>query len=404
MAKANLRVDDSVLSAWHEANDAGDVRYVALSVVGETVSATGVHKVVPEEAEGSWWAALAGEAISSLEKQKAAPPAPAVPAFASPGGTAFRITPLMWLVSTDPAARSSGRFVLVSWTPEGVHPRAKMLYASARDDVKRALGASRFEPDYHVGEVSELNAGSFASWRVRDREDAMTSNELVQAETRKAVNSERAAAPRMVATMTKVPFRTEDALKEALASFAATGEGSGGASSSKGWVEIAVSSAGAATPGGPPPSPSSAAGPAETISLVARGEDVDASVLAERVAGASSSSHEPRFFLLTPSPPGNGAVVLIYHCPEGSKPKARMLYSTAKAAVTELASQLGVAVAKVVRLVGGTDGSQRGPTSTHTRAHPNLTPPRLPALPPSLLACYTFSPTLRSPRPVTRTT
>jgi hypothetical protein len=353
MARANLRIDDSLLSAWNDASDSGSVRSIGVAVQGEAVVALATLRATEGDA---WWADLQSQAAAAVDAQaKAAAAAPPAPAFASPGGTtAFRVTPLMWIVCVNPGpeARDALRFVLASWTPDGTHPRAKMLYASARDDIKRALGASRFEPDYHVSDLAELSAASFAEWRRRDREGAMTGREIAQAEVSRVVNSERSSLPVRVATMTKMAFRTEDDLKAALARFASPATGGDGdadgaaaaaaasAAAAQGWLEVRVGG-GAAADG--PASPT-ASGAGETLALAGSGPETEAAAVADRIA----ASVEPRFFLATPTPPGTGVVVLVYHCPESSKPKQRMLYSTAKAAVVEAAAAAGVVVGKVV--------------------------------------------------------
>jgi hypothetical protein len=168
MARANLKIDESVLSAWAEANESGLLAAIGLVLQNETVTTT-PEKLIRHEAGSSFWTKLVEEISNATTTTQQ-------PAFASPGGTTTsRITPMMWLVCTDPAAKQDARWVLISYTPDGVHPRAKMLYASARDDIKRTLGGNRFESDYHTIDISEITAEAFAAWRARDRHDAMTS-------------------------------------------------------------------------------------------------------------------------------------------------------------------------------------------------------------------------------------
>jgi hypothetical protein len=66
--------------------------------------------------------------------------------------------------------------------------------------------------------------------------------------------------------------------------------------------------------------------------------EAGAAALAERVAAAE----EPRFFFALPSPPGDGRVLFVYHCPESARPKSRMLYSTAKGAMLAAAAECGL--------------------------------------------------------------
>jgi hypothetical protein len=69
-----------------------------------------------------------------------------------------------------------------SCVPDTVHPRTKMMYAAARDDIKRALDASRFAPDYHVTDAEDLTWAEFTAWADRsDREASMSHHERVAA-------------------------------------------------------------------------------------------------------------------------------------------------------------------------------------------------------------------------------
>lgn len=390
MAKANLKVSDELLSKWNEANDAGDIRYLSVALDNETITTHRVHANSATEQSGSWWSEIAKDADEAASKQAHAPPA-GIPVFGSPNVNAFRIKPLMWLVCNDPSAKTNGTWTLVSLTPEGVHPRAKMLFASARDDLKKKLGASRFDPDYHVTDSSELTASAFSAWRNRDAESSMTKQEIAIEEGRREQEALRQALPSRVAMGIKaIPFRLDGALKAALASFAAAPAPSAASTSSAdapvatetgaaaavdaaavlvsppssqppgqqqqpGWLEIKVeveaeatqqqaSSAPAAVGSSSQPSQQ----PHEALLLASSGPDTHISSLADRIVSVASS--EPRFFLCCPTTPGlgSGCVVLLYHCPEMSRPKTRMTYSTAKAAVVAAVADCGVVVAKVV--------------------------------------------------------
>lgn len=355
MARANLNIDESLTKAWNEANETGTVRYLTINVKGESVVCNGVTPVMVEESSStslsststSWWSTIIDQATNLINEQQtnAKNNPPTLPPFASPGGTAFRITPLMWLVFTEPEAKTLSRVTLISLTPEGTAPRAKMLYASARDDIKRALGASRFEPDYHVNEVNELNANAFNLWRNRDRNEAMSSQELVQAAVNKEVNRERSAAPRMIATMTKVPFKPDTELVTVLSSEFSS---SGANNPFTGWIEVQVNSASLMSPGNKT-TPTNDNTNSESLSMVKQGKENDIETLADTIAGTNASV-DPRFFVIAPNPPGNNVVILVYHCPESAKPKSRMLYSTAKAAMTAAATDSGVLITKVVSI------------------------------------------------------
>jgi hypothetical protein len=272
--------------------------------------------------------------------------------------------------------------MFVAFTAEGVHPRQKMLYASARDDVRRALGAERFQVgDYYVSEAAELSAAAYASWRRRDAGEAMSSRERMVADVNRQVNAERASAPvRSVASMQKVPVTLAAELSSALeawrSSSSACASSAAAAAAGLGWLEIRVDAAPAAAGGAPSPGGAPPAG--ELLQLCASGPQRSAAELLARIGEPGSA--EPRFWLTAPevSPAAEAAaaaaaaasaaasggaeegaaasasatslpLLLIYHCPELAKPKTRMLYSTAKTALTTALASAGVLVAKTVR-------------------------------------------------------
>jgi hypothetical protein len=338
MAKA-LTVDPTLISSFASPSAAS---CYALLVAGEKIS----HR------EESWpspdvaWTALAASASAALTPS----PAPLAPG-AKPSLLPPRPEPRLWLVSDaalglPPAPGGGGAlFTVVSFTPEGVHPREKMLYASARDCVRAALGGERFRVgNYHVTEVAELGAGAFADWRRRDASEAMSSRERAVAEVVKSEAVERAAMPaRGAPMMQKLAFSMDAGLKAAAAGF-----GAGAAR----WLEVRIAAGGS--------------GGGEVLELAASGPESAPAALVKRVWDPAAA--EPRFFLTAPdvvaappeAPPADGEggggggsparpILLIYHCPEFAKPKARMLYSTAKTALQTALAAEGVAVAKTVR-------------------------------------------------------
>jgi hypothetical protein len=335
MAKA-LAVDPALIASFASA---ADVCY-ALHVSGERITHREERWAAPADA----WAALSAGAAAALAPSPP-PPAPgAKPSLLPP-----RPEPRLWLLSDGalglPAAPGGGSlFTVVSFTPEGVHPREKMLYASARDCVRAALGGERFRVgNYHATEAAELAPAAFAEWRKRDASEAMSLRERAVAEVVRGEAVERAAMPaRGAPILQKLAFSLDGALKAAAAGF-----GAGAAR----WLEVRV--AAAAGGGG--------GGGGEVLELAASGAESAASALVKRVWDPAAA--EPRFFLTAPDVAGEapaadgeggGAaparpLLLLYHCPEFAKPKARMLYSTAKTALQAALAAEGVVVTKTVR-------------------------------------------------------
>jgi hypothetical protein len=345
MARANLKLDEALIAVLNDAE--GSARAVGIEIAGENVTVGKMHVISPPAGEGGsepgLWATLAVEAQKDKEPQRTEE---------GEGGTMFvrRMLagqPRLWAVRLP----SSPRWVLVSYVPADAHPRQKILYASARDDVKRALGGpAAFAPDYHVTELPELSADAYAAWASRDSRDAMTRSEIEQAEARAEVEAHRSTLQTRVQTIAAVPFATDEGLAGTLAAFAppAAGEfcaeGAPPTPGAPSWLEVAVRPAAVPEPA---PSPRAKGAPAaqEVLALTNSGPATDHAELTDIICASGS---DPRFFLLKPTPPGMGRVLLLMHIPEGSKPKVRMTYATAKAAVVEAAGVAGLAIFRMV--------------------------------------------------------
>lgn len=128
--------------------------------------------------------------------------------------------PVLALVCKADAARgrSAAPWFCVSFIPEGVPPRQKMLLATAREELKRAVPSSLgVGPDYQVTELEELAPAAFDTWSDRRREDAMSSRELEVARVEAEANVMRmAAGGARVASMATVQFSVGPDLVSAL--------------------------------------------------------------------------------------------------------------------------------------------------------------------------------------------
>jgi hypothetical protein len=373
MAAANLAIDAGVLSEWQRMLSvaAGGIEVLSLQLAGEKITLAGAFQAA---SAAELWSTLAAQGSAAL----ALAPAPLAPG-AKPSLLPPRPECRLWLARLE-----AGGCVFVSFVPEGVHPKSKMLYASARDDLRRNLpGASEcLGADYHASEVSELSAAAFAVWAKRDATEAMSSRELQAADIKKTINAERAAMPvRAVGSMQKVPFVLGDSLKQALGGF----KGMPSGAPALRWLEVRVGSAAASGSSG---GGGGGGGIAEVLELASSGAEGEVKALTAVVWQPAAA--EPRFFITMPmcsssssssgSGSGSGAaasspeptaasegaeggsgsaaeasapahpVLLIYHCPEGSKPKARMQYSTAKTALQDSLASEGVVIAKTVSL------------------------------------------------------
>ena len=121
MAKANLTVDASITAAFASANETGRTRAIHVVIEGESMNC------VDTTAAGADFAAdfdgLAG-AVGADDPRIVLFTAGAQAGGVSPG------TALEW--------------GLLSYVPDTANVRLKMLYASSREDLKRALGLNYF--------------------------------------------------------------------------------------------------------------------------------------------------------------------------------------------------------------------------------------------------------------------
>ena len=60
-------------------------------------------------------------------------------------------------------------------------------------DLKKALAASRFGPDYHCAEAEELQYSAYAAWQARDREGAMSERDRRRARRERGIVGVRQA-------------------------------------------------------------------------------------------------------------------------------------------------------------------------------------------------------------------
>lgn len=356
---------------------------VSVELENETADIGSSTSYAREHCESDAWAALVEEANRCQQSQLH-------PSGTRPGLDIPKLQAQLWLLRSR---ATGGKWCFVCYVPEGVHPRSKMHAATARDAIRTAVGVDLcVAGEFHATEMGELTLSAFHKWRHNDKRSSMSQREREQADVEATVKAAQAAMPSRVASMQPVHIKTDEVLEGLLQSmkltalpFPAASVASGSNASStgaggetgtgltgEGGLSIASSlspsSAAGASAGAPsgtavnwvqirvvPTSP----GGAETISSAGHGPETEhASLLPHLVSGAGSSSSglegeehasEPRFYLLRPTPPGNGSVLFIYHCPELSKPKQRMLYSTAKAAVMEAALKAGLPVTRTVR-------------------------------------------------------
>jgi len=211
-------------------------------------------------------------------------------------------------------------WILVMWVPDGSPVRARMLYASTRDTLKKELGRSFFDNEVHGSSAEDLGYDAFTSLQEKHRGDApLTETERIAAtESAMAVDVDGS-------TDVKIKFPLADAAQAALRAFS---------SSELDHVQLSLDIT------------------RETIELAGKTAKMDVPALA-----ASLPNNVPRFTIFRYRHKFEGdsfePVVLVYSCPSESKVKERMLYSTVKAVVSAYCEALGITLEKKFEVEGG---------------------------------------------------
>ena len=148
MARANLKVADSVKTAFQECLSS-PFWGLQLKIVDDTVH---LERQIPYSTGTTFFDGM-NEDIAKEFGAK------------------------LYCYCISPETYLDSRWCCVSYVPDNIHPKIKMLFAAARDDVKKSLDASRFLPDWHVTEIDEVNIKTYDEFRNRNRASAMSNTE-----------------------------------------------------------------------------------------------------------------------------------------------------------------------------------------------------------------------------------
>lgn len=218
-------------------------------------------------------------------------------------------------------------WAMLAWTPLGSPAKLNMLCASSRRTLRDEFSKLSFK-EYFVTERSEVTLAQFAeSTRERsdaDRTAAMTQDEIDAAEGRRAVEQERASAPKMLAGLVALQVKMQPSFEAAMVSV------------------VAMCNA-----------------PDCSVAVLARlggrtGEELHGEVL----EGASKPedlcgklpADEPAYVLLPQQVPGRSgeeppvSFLLVSWLPDGASVTKRMKSSTFKASVVEKVKELSQGV------------------------------------------------------------
>uniref|UniRef100_A0A7S2RQM7 ADF-H domain-containing protein n=1 Tax=Mucochytrium quahogii TaxID=96639 RepID=A0A7S2RQM7_9STRA len=284
MARANLVVEDELLTLFVEAGKSDPaVRWV--KAVLNDVNISFVEKGM-----------ASGSSEDDLEQMKRTAFNDGEPCF------------VFFCLQVDTDKRP---WVLIAYVPDNSKVRARMLYASGQEDVRRALGHSNFKGNIHITDKDDLTLDSLAGTTKRDHSDApLTEAEILAKEEVAQMASPSEARAN---AMGMVPFTFTDELDAAFRAFI---------SGSKNLVEAKV--------------------------LKDEVVDIGSGATGDELTTQNMNAGEPRFYILRLQKSGN--VFLVFSCPAGAKIRDRMLYSTCKATLTYHMAEIGLVVTKVVEV------------------------------------------------------
>lgn len=214
-------------------------------------------------------------------------------------------------------------WLLIHYGPEGATVKDRMLYASTRELLKRQLGASYFADELFASTPAEAGLDAYRAHRAAKsgaRDVPLTATELHAAHERHM----EVAVGTSKEYVHSVQFPLSAAATEQLAALAA---------GRVNFVLLLVEPT------------------KETIELAA------AKTLSAADLPAQFPADEPRFGLYTHTHENQPAVVFVYSCPNDSKVKLKMLYSTVKSAVLVQAEAKGVRVAKKLEIQNPSEAS-----------------------------------------------
>jgi twinfilin-like protein len=203
---------------------------------------------------------------------------------------------------------SPKKWVVLAYVPQTSVVKKRMLYASGRQDIKTKLGQQYFKGEAHIAESSELTAQVVLREKT-DHEDLPYT--LAELSLKEDVALSARPGEKLEKGMANVQFGLSKDMEDAIEEFNA---------GKVDWVACKVEKD-------------------EKIYLV---EKTKIGNIKQSVT-SKIDPKEPRFYLARRlGTPVGDQTYLVFSCPETSAIKLRMVYSTCKATLLELASLGGV--------------------------------------------------------------
>lgn len=203
------------------------------------------------------------------------------------------------------------RWLLVTYVPEGVSVKDKMVYASTKGTLKSKLGYSFFDEEVHFTTKNEVTWNNYLD--SRKAVESRSTSELMREEVYKQEETERKERGTATtdATSLAVSVPMGDDVKDAVNKFKLGG--------TVNFICLGFNDK-------------------NNGIVIFSSKSITSSQLSQEV-----NSTEPRYYLFKLQSTKN---VFIYCCPEKSPVNLRMVYSTSKSQVAEQIEKLGVALAK----------------------------------------------------------
>jgi len=197
------------------------------------------------------------------------------------------------------------RWLFLTFVPDRVNIKDKMLYASAKGTLKSKLGFSNFDEDFHVTKLDDLSYSHYSN--EKKPVDSRSSDEVLRDKMNKEEEQERESRKGKIGGYHAVSIPLSQAAKDEFEKFK---------QNQINFIELSIDN--------------------EKQGINA----VNALSVTDQLSSHISEA-EPRFYVYR----HQGTPVFIYCCPDKSPQKLRMVYSTSKPQVATQIQQLGINLA-----------------------------------------------------------
>eukprot|EP00761_Pharyngomonas_kirbyi_P013272 gb/GECH01013299.1/.p1 GENE.gb/GECH01013299.1/~~gb/GECH01013299.1/.p1 ORF type:complete len:340 (+),score=97.99 gb/GECH01013299.1/:1-1020(+) len=251
--------------------------------------------------------------------------------------------PSYFLFRLDTENKHGYEWLVIPFVPDTAKIKRRMLYGSTLETLKRQLGQQHFASEMHLTDISEFKAATLSQWLNLKSKSLEEQQADVMTESEKKIKEESGLEVSATGSNVHgVSFPLDDDGKNALRDFA---------QSKVSLVSLGIDISG------------------ERIILSDSASDVSVDQLPSNI-----SSNEPRFtfyrFSYEHEGESKNAVFFIYSCPEASRIKTRMIYSTTKGAAIMYGNAFEIEPDKKIEV---TDADELNHTFLYEYLHPPKT-------------------------------